>query len=98
LAFAGPGVQVAVDGRSDRYGNRYLLDYVGMLNMMPGWESRFSELAPTDIVLATGTPLAYHLAGHGWHVVLTDEGYELLQPDDPTMVPTVPAACLPGCL
>lgn len=98
LAFAGPGVQVAVDGRSDRYGNRYLLDYVGMLNMTPGWEGRFSELAPTDIVLATGTPLAYHLAGHGWHVVLTDQGYELLQPDDPTMVPTVPAACLPGCL
>ena len=81
LYFGGPPphVQVAVDGRADRYGGQYIDDYVSTLVMArPGWEEMLEELDPTSAVLRVDEPLAGVLvAQRGW-VEVTREGRTLL--------------------
>ena len=48
LFFGGAGTQVAIDGRSDRYGGKYIEDYLDMLDLSGEWDGLLEELAPTS--------------------------------------------------
>lgn len=66
LALTRPGVAVAVDGRTDLYGRRYLSRYFGLLRTDPGWTATLARLRPTDALLPVGTPLGAALRACGW--------------------------------
>ncbi|MDQ6875250.1 MAG: hypothetical protein M3042_09355, partial [Actinomycetota bacterium] len=79
LATAGaPSVRVAVDGRADRYGGRFLDRYFALTDGRPGWQSALAGLRPDVAVLSTDTPLVALLTDRGWHQVTQDKHFVLL--------------------
>ncbi len=77
----GPGhVQVAVDGRADRYGGDYISRYQKAMAAQPGWEAVIDELAPTSALMRTDEALSGVLvAQRGWVVVAREGDYVLLR-------------------
>jgi hypothetical protein len=80
IAFGGPHTQVAVDGRADRYGAPYLSEYMNMFALRGDWLQKFHRFHATDVVAARNGPLVYGLRSIGWHIVMSDAGYVLLEP------------------
>lgn len=79
LATAGaPAVRVAVDGRADRYGGRFLDRYFALTDGRPGWRSTLAGLRPNVAVISSDSPLVDLLIGDGWRQVQRDNGYVLL--------------------
>lgn len=80
LFFGGAGTQVAIDGRSDRYGGDYVSDYVDLFDLKGEWEELLDTLAPTSSLLPEDSALAHVLvAESGWtQVGRTDNGFVLL--------------------
>ncbi len=75
-----PAVQVAIDGRTDRYGSDYLRDYAELESGAPGWETLLDELAPTEALLRTDRALAELLvARRGWTEVARTADHVLLR-------------------
>ena len=56
LYFGGPRVQVAIDGRADRYGKDYINDYMDMMILRGDWESLLRDLDPTSALLEARGP------------------------------------------
>ncbi len=75
-----PAVQVAVDGRADRYGAALLDPYVDLLALRPGFRSTLAALAPDRAVLRDSTPLAGLLQDEGWRRQAHQDGWLLLTP------------------
>ena len=46
LAFGGPHVRVAVDGRADYYGGRYLKRYMDLMNATGDWRRLLTSSTP----------------------------------------------------
>ncbi len=80
LYFAGPGVRVGIDGRTDRYGAEYLEAYRSLPFLQGDWEPLLAELDPTSALLQRESALAYYLTEvRGWQQVGEEEsGYVLL--------------------
>jgi hypothetical protein len=78
LAFGGPRVRVAVDGRADYYGASYIAEYERMLALDAGWQRLFHRLAPDRVLVATNGPMPQWLLAHGWRAVGRQAGYSLL--------------------
>jgi len=67
-----PQTRVFVDGRSDFYGDRFLEDYMTMLNARPGWETIFARYDPEVVLLPATTPLVGALRDTpGWYEAFT---------------------------
>jgi hypothetical protein len=91
LHFAGRplGLQVAIDGRADRYGSDYIERYLELMRGTPGWEELVDELAPTSALLRSNSPLPGILqAQRKWVVVDRAGAYILLRPPGATGWPT----------
>jgi hypothetical protein len=80
IAFGGPDVKLAVDGRADRYGPAYLSDYLTMMDVGHGWQKTFDKLDPDAVVASKDTPLVQVLEDRGWSVKVTDGDFLLLLP------------------
>jgi hypothetical protein len=84
LFFGGDGVQVAIDGRTDRYGAQYIEDYTGMLALRGDWEALLDRLDPTAALLHEDAALGHVLrSDRGWQQVgEVENGFVLLVPGD----------------
>jgi hypothetical protein len=84
IAFGPQGIQVGIDGRTDRYGADYIRRYLDAVAMRGDeWRSLLSEMQPDAAVLEDDAPLRYVLEEErGWTVTLTDGAYVLLEPAD----------------
>lgn len=86
VTFGGPGVQLAVDGRADRYGGAYLDRYLKAMALQGDWAELLEELRPDVAVLEKDSQLAFELTGHeGWSNAGSDGDYVLLLPPSPTL-------------
>ena len=79
VAFGGPQLRLAVDGRADRWGSAYLNGYFDALSMKGDWRAYISTLAATDAVLASDAPIVGELLRDGWIKQLADHHYVLLK-------------------
>lgn len=78
LWFGGEAPQVAIDGRTDRYGAEYIKVYMDALVMQGDWAAVLDELEPTAALLDEHGPLDEELATEGWTVLGRENGYVLL--------------------
>ncbi len=80
----GPGqVQLAIDGRTDRYGAPYIDRYLDtLLAARPGWAAMLAELRPDVAVLYSGEALTGALAAKRWRTVAQERGVVLMVPPD----------------
>jgi hypothetical protein len=84
LYFAKPEDQVAIDGRTDRYGAKYIKSYVGLKDLTGEWESLLTELDPTVALLEADSALA--------HVLVTEKSWTLASQDGNWVLLTAPSA------
>lgn len=88
LWFSGgpPHVKVAIDGRTDMYGGRYIDSYMDtVLAATPGWQTELDQLDPNAAVLYDNEALVGVLqAQRDWRVVASEDGVVLLVPPDAT--------------
>lgn len=69
LLFALPDVPVFVDGRTDLYGNDFLLRYLRAANGIPGWRELLDEYDIGFVVVERASGIAYWLAEEpGWRL------------------------------
>jgi hypothetical protein len=79
LYLAGRDDRVAIDGRTDRYGARYIEDYIGMKALREGWEAMLEDLDPTAALLERDSALAHVLViEQGWSEVGREGSWVLL--------------------
>lgn len=84
ILWGGPLAKVAIDGRADRYGNRFITEYSKLMLTMGDWQQQLASLDPDFALLRRGVPLVRELTRQQWRVVGTDTTWVLLeQPDDP---------------
>jgi hypothetical protein len=81
LAFGGPRVRVAVDGRADYFGATFLDRYTDLMRMTPGWHRLFDELNPDAALISTKSPLNEWLPANGWTRIRTQGAFSLWQRD-----------------
>ena len=80
LAFGGPDIRLAIDGRSDRYGDNYIGSYIQAENLTGKWQKVFRPVRADYAVIGKRTALAYELRTHqGWTLVMMDRQYVLLK-------------------
>jgi hypothetical protein len=79
-------VQVAIDGRSDRYGAAYIDSYQDtLIAARPGWQAQFDRLDPNVAVLYDNEPLVSALENEKqWRQVDEENGVVVLVPPDAT--------------
>ena len=83
LYFAGDDDRVAIDGRTDRYGARYIEEYIGMKGLEGDVETLLDELRPTSALLKSDSPLAHVLvAEQSWTEVGREGKWVLLAAPD----------------
>ena len=81
LAFAGPDVKVAIDGRADYFGGTYIERYTNLMDTKGDWSTLLGRLAPDTAIIGTRTLLCRWLLTHGWHQVGRHGVYSLLYKD-----------------
>ncbi len=80
LAFGGPSIQLAIDGRADRYGNARIQQHIRTENLQGNWQADFASADANYAVIGNDSPLAYELTTHrGWKRLRTDGEYVLLK-------------------
>ena len=79
-------VQVAIDGRTDKYGAYYIDTYLDtLLAARPGWVYQFNRLDPDIAVLYNNEALVSALENErDWRPVAEQDGVVLLVPPDAT--------------
>ena len=84
LFFGGKGTQVAIDGRSDRYGSEYIEDYAAMASLRGEWKQLLTRLDPTSALIRRDTALAFYLEEvEGWQETGEDGDFVLLSRPSP---------------
>lgn len=83
ILWGGPHTQVAIDGRADRYGARFISDYSKLMLTMGDWQQQLAALDPNYAVLSADVPLVRELVTEGWAVRDTEGPWVLLQRTDP---------------
>ena len=88
IAFGGPHTRVAVDGRADLYGAKYVGHYIDLLNLGPRWRRTLAELDANYALIRTHAAIRYVLAQQGWTTLGQQAGLILLvAPGTPTTQP-----------
>lgn len=80
LALTGSHVQVAIDGRADRYGSDVLSDYADLMSLRPGWEITLDAYDPDYVLTQNTSPLLVALRDRGWEPVTSEATYSLWAP------------------
>jgi hypothetical protein len=82
LFFGGQGTQVAIDGRTDRYGATYIEAYTGMLALRGDWQELLEQLDPTAALVHEDAAIGHVLQSErSWQQVgETENGFLLLVP------------------
>lgn len=80
LEFSGGNVQLAIDGRADRYPSDYSSSYLDAVRSLQDWQALVEQVVPDVAVLKRDEALADHLQDQGWTVTLRDGEYLLLEP------------------
>jgi hypothetical protein len=89
LREAWPHVQVAIDGRADRYGEKELQRYSDAVNGAPGWQEYVDELRPDAALLLKEQALTQLLLEVGnWRVVRPEGRWVLLAPAGSSLLET----------
>src|SRR4029079_618752 len=71
-----PDVPVAIDGRTDFYGNAWMEEYFAIDKAEPGWQERLRALDIDVILIAENRDLADALVDDpGWQLVFTADKY-----------------------
>jgi hypothetical protein len=76
--FGPPGVEVAIDGRADRYPPDYVDRYLAADDTLRDWRQLLDEVTPDVALLKTDTALARKLRAEGWMSRGEADGYVLL--------------------
>jgi hypothetical protein len=90
LALTRPGIQVAVDGRSDMYGRQHLGPYLAMQRLETGWQETFEAYNPTDVITSSAQPLNQVLPLLGWEEIVSEHGLTLWGRADDQSTPLNP--------
>lgn len=75
-----PRIKVAIDGRADMYGDRFIQEYLQVYEGTAGWQAKFERL-PVDLaLLPLDAPIRQLLlAGGAFREVYRDKHYSVLQ-------------------
>lgn len=76
--------KVYFDGRSDFYGTQYLLDYLTMMDALPGWDKIFQQYRFTHALIPNKRALLAALEKEGWRRLAGDDIATLLERPAPT--------------
>jgi hypothetical protein len=75
-----PHAKVAVDGRADLYGDKFILDYMRVYGGAADWQAKFDRLAVDLAVLPLDAPIRQLLLENGlFREVYRDKHYSVLQ-------------------
>jgi hypothetical protein len=77
--YGGDHVRVAIDGRSDRYGQGRIRRYGEMLDGQRGWHRRLARLRPDAVVVERRSALVELLHEDRWVTTVKDGRFELLE-------------------
>lgn len=75
--FGGDDVRVAIDGRTDRYGDDVIRRYNSAMRGERSWRRVVASYDPDYLVVDRAAPLASLLPAAGWQQVGRDHGYVL---------------------
>jgi hypothetical protein len=75
-------VELAIDGRADRYSPDYVQRYFDAVDRVRGVEALLSEVEPDVAVLEADEALTSYLSDRGWHEIMVDGDHVLLAPPD----------------
>jgi len=79
-----PHARVAIDGRADLYGDRFIEDYMRVYGGADDWQSKFERFGAHLAVLPLDAPIRQLLlASAGFREVYRDKYYAVLQRDPP---------------
>ncbi len=79
LYFGPAGTRVAIDGRTDRYGEEFIDSYLSMQHLSGDWELMLDQLNPTSAILQEDSALAHVLVSErGWREDGRGAGFVLL--------------------
>jgi hypothetical protein len=83
VAFGPSDIQLAIDGRTDRYGSEYIDEYLRAVEVRgPEWRAYVDRLDPDAAVLEADAAIVQMLQSElGWRVTAKDGEYVLLEPD-----------------
>lgn len=80
VAFGPPGVQLAIDGRAERFGRDGIQRHVDLLSLRGDWETTLKLISPDIAVIRPDDPIRHVLEDDlGWQRTLTDGDYILLE-------------------
>ncbi len=79
IFWGGPHTQVAIDGRADRYGARYIADYSKLMLTTGDWEEQLANLNPNYALLDAQVPLVRELTQRGWMILGFEGKWVLLR-------------------
>lgn len=78
IAWENPDIKIFVDGRTDLFGDKIILDYIKMVNAQDGWEKSLADYQISWVFLKQGTPLLKELSIRGWHSIYDDQQAAIL--------------------
>jgi hypothetical protein len=70
--------KVFFDGRSDFYGQKFLMGYMQLMQVRPGWTHEFNRWSFTHALLPPDSPLVAALEASGWQEIYRDRTAVLL--------------------
>jgi len=79
--FGGDGVLVAIDGRSDRYGDEMIQRHLALMDARGPWRSELARLDPDVVVVDRRSALRDLLVRDGWVVAVKDHDLVLMTDD-----------------
>lgn len=79
VLWGGPRTQVAVDGRADRYGARFLGRYADLMSLSHDWAVTLAQLNPNYALLRRDAQLTAELRREGWTQLGAEGKYVLLR-------------------
>jgi hypothetical protein len=80
LEFGGPGIELGIDGRADRYPADYTSRYFGAEATLQQWQAVLRQVEPDYAVLDSTNALPQMLAERGWRTLVQDGDYVLMAP------------------
>jgi hypothetical protein len=84
IFWGGPHTQVAIDGRADRYGARYIADYSKLMLLTGNWQQQLADLDPNYALLDSRMPLVRELTQRGWMILGYEGEWVLLRAESAT--------------
>ncbi len=78
IAWKIPNLKIFVDGRTDLFGDKIILDWLKMVNADEGWEVSLKDYEIHWVFLKPGTPLIKELSSRGWQTIYEDQQVNIL--------------------